>query len=98
MAIQRKPKAAESQAADAFIAGAPDAKATAPAGPAALPSPVAGDNYSKGVAKGHKRQITLTMAPHLLRRVDEMAQRIGQTRAGIINLAVSRALDGEFFK
>jgi hypothetical protein len=98
MAIQRKPKVAESQAADAFIAGAPDAKGAAPAAPAARPSSAAGDDYNKGVAKGHKRQITLTMAPHLLRRVDEMAQRTGQTRAGIINLAVSRALDGEFFK
>lgn len=98
MAIQRKPKTAGSQAADAFIAGAPDAQITAPVAPAARHSPIAGDDYSKGVAKGHKRQITLTMAPHLLRRVDEMAQRTGQTRAGIINLAVSRALDGEFFK
>ena len=98
MSIQRKPRVNESRAADAFIAGAPDAKATAPAVPATHPSPVARDDYSKGVAKGNKRQITLTMAPHLLRRVDEMAQRTGQTRAGIINLAVSRALDGDFFK
>jgi hypothetical protein len=98
MSIQRKPKVAESRAADAFIAGAPDAKGTAQAAPAARPSSAAGDDYNKGVAKGNKRQITLTMAPHLLRRVDEMAQRTGQTRAGIINLAVSRALDGEFFK
>ena len=98
MAIQRKPKVAESQAADAFIAGAPDAKGPTPAAPTARPPSTAGDDYNKGVAKGHKRQITLTMAPHLLRRVDEMAQRTGQTRAGIINLAVSRALDGEFFK
>ncbi len=97
MAIQRKPKVPEAGAVDAFIAGAPDA-AAAPVAPSALPSPTARDDYSKGVAKGHKRQITLTMAPHLLRRVDEMAQRTGQTRAGIINLAVSRALDGDFFK
>ena len=100
MAIQRKPKVAETAAADAFIAGAPDAKpATAlPAAPAFPVKPEAGDDYSKGVAKGHKRQITLTIAPHLLRRGDEVAKRTGQTRAGIINLAVSKALDGEIFK
>lgn len=96
MAIQRKPKVGDSQAADAFIAGAPDAKATAAVRPSPAPSGV--DDYNKGVAKGNKRQITLTIAPHLLRRVDEVAQRTGQTRAGIINLAVARALDGEFFK
>ncbi len=98
MVIQRKPRVGDSQAAEAFIAGAPDAKATTPGESSASPTPIARDDYSKGVAKGHKRQISLTMAPHLLRRVDEMAQRTGQTRAAIINLAVSRALDGDFFK
>jgi len=97
MAIQRKPKVSEAGAVDAFIGGAPDAKAATPAA-APQPQPSAANDYAKGVAKGNKRQISLTIAPHLLRRVDEMAQRTGQTRAGIINLAVSRALDGDFFK
>ena len=96
MVIQRKPKVPETGAADAFIAGAPDSAAAPASVP--RPQPSATNDYAKGVAKGNKRQITLTMAPHLLRRVDEMAQRTGQTRAGIINLAVSRALDGDFFK
>jgi hypothetical protein len=54
--------------------------------------------YEKGVRKGNKRQITLTIAPDLLRKVDEVARRTGQGRAGIINLAIYKALEGEFFK
>lgn len=58
----------------------------------------AGAVYEKGVRKGNKRQITLTIAPDLLRKVDEVARRTGQGRAGIINLAIYKALEGEFFK
>ena len=50
--------------------------------------------YQKGIQKGHKRQISLTIAPELLQRVDELAKRTGQGRAGIINLAIYRALEG----
>lgn len=93
MSIQRKPKATV-QSADAFIAAAPDARSDAT--PAGSTAPAA--SYDKGIAKGHKRQISLTIAPDLLRRVDEVAQRTGQGRAGIINLAIYRALEGEVFK
>ena len=65
--------------ADAFISGAPDA---APAVKAA-----------KGVMLGHKRQITLTIAPELLDRVDELAGQIGQSRAAVINLAIRQAVE-----
>lgn len=89
MAIQRKPKvtSAPTAAQDAFIQGAPDA-ATKPAAPTV---------YEKGIAKGNKRQITLTIAPDLLRRVDETAKRTGQARAAIINMAIFNALEGNVF-
>lgn len=88
MSIQRKPKPA-SVAQDAFISGAPDAaqvRQEAPGG------------YEKGIPKGNKRQITLTIAPEILRRVDEVAHRTGQARAAVINMAIYRALEGDLFK
>lgn len=89
MAIQRKPKAT-APTPEAFIAGAPDAgkpeKSTA------------GAVYEKGVPKGNKRQITLTIAPELLRKVDEVAKRTGQARAAVINMAIFRALEGDIFQ
>ena len=53
--------------------------------------------YEKGIKKGNKRQISLTIAPDLLKRVDEAARRTGQGRAAIINLAIYRALEGDIF-
>lgn len=86
MAIQRKPKTT-SATEDAFILGAPDAQIeTASVGV-----------YEKGIAKGNKRQITLTIAPELLRKVDEVANRTGQARAAIINMAIFNALEGNIF-
>lgn len=91
MTIQRKAKTA---AADAFIAGAPDAGKTradhSPAPEAAKKVP--------GIAKGHKRQISLTIAPDLLLKVDQVAKRTGQGRAAIINMAIYRALEGDVFQ
>ena len=88
MAIQRKPKTGPAAAEDAFIQGAPDAKTEAT--PAAV--------YEKGIAKGNKRQITLTISPELLRKVDEVAKRTGQARAAVINMAIFRALEGDIFQ
>lgn len=85
MAIQRKPRTLEGNA-EKFIAGAPDARADANL-----------SSYDKGIPKGNKRQISLTIAPDLLRRVDEVAKRTGQGRAGIINMAIYRALEGDIF-
>ena len=88
MTIKRKPKAV--QTVEDFVSGAPDAgaaSATAGAG-----------EYDRGVKKGNKRQISLTIAPDLLRRVDEVAERTGQGRAAIINMAIFRALEGDIFK
>lgn len=88
MAIQRKPKTIPAAAAeDVFIQGAPDAKIKS--APDAI--------YEKGIAKGNKRQITLTISPDLLRKVDEVANRTGQARAAIINMAIFNALEGNIF-
>ncbi|MGW8342483.1 CopG family transcriptional regulator [Xanthomonas axonopodis pv. khayae] len=86
MSIQRKPKS--TAAADAFIQGAPDAGSTA----------ATSTVYEKGIPKGHKRQITLTIAPELLRKVDDVAKRTGQARAAVINMAIFRALEGDIFQ
>ncbi|WP_050454365.1 hypothetical protein [Candidatus Burkholderia verschuerenii] len=91
MAIQRKSKttlAAQAAAVNAFVAGAPDAAHTVSTT----------SSYDKGVPKGNKRQISLTIAPDLLRRVDDVAKRTGQGRAGIISMAIYRALEGDIFK
>ncbi len=52
------------------------------------------DAPPKGVRRGTKQQITLTIAPDLLARVDEMAERMGQSRAALINLAIYRTVEG----
>ena len=63
--------------ADDFIAGAPDARE----GPEV-----------QGVRKGRRRQITLTISPPILAAVDHQAQRMGQSRAAVINLAIYQFL------
>lgn len=62
-----------------FIAAAPDAA-----------SDIRKPNY---VRKGKKLQITLTIAQPLLERVDKLADKLGQSRAGIINLALYQSLE-----
>jgi hypothetical protein len=46
-----------------------------------------------GIAKGKKRQISLTITPKLLRDLDALARKTGQTRAGLINMAVFQLLE-----
>ncbi|GBQ06117.1 CopG family transcriptional regulator [Acidiphilium acidophilum] len=89
MSIQRKPKSQTEAQQDAFIAAAPDG------GHSQTPVTAV---YEKGIAKGHKRQISLTIAPDMLRRVDDVAKRTGQARAAVINMALYRALEGDIFK
>jgi hypothetical protein len=62
---------------ESFISGAPDAAST----------------RAGGVRRGTKQQITLTIAPELLAKVDELAQRMGQSRAALINLAIYRTVE-----
>ena len=52
-----------------------------------------GENVRRGVVKGNKRQITLTIMPELLAKVDAMAHRLGQSRAAVINMAVYRMVE-----
>jgi hypothetical protein len=47
----------------------------------------------RGVRKGNKQQISLTIAPTLLEKIDEMAAELGQSRAAIINMAIYRAVE-----
>lgn len=48
-----------------------------------------------GVWKSNRRQISLTINPDLLEKVDALALEMGQSRAAIINLAVFRLLESE---
>ena len=50
----------------------------------------------RGVKKGNKQQISLTIAPALLVKIDEMAAELGQSRAAIINMAIYRAVEHGF--
>jgi Ribbon-helix-helix protein, copG family len=52
------------------------------------------DAGRKGVIRGRREQITLTIAPDLLARVDQMAERMGQSRAALINLFIYRGVEG----
>ena len=61
-----------------FISNAPDAKNSLPI---------------KGVRKGNKQQISLTIKPDLLEKIDHLSDELGLSRAALINLAVSRAID-----
>lgn len=80
MAITKPPV---KKSVDDFIASAPDAGSQAPAEA----------RQPKYVRKGKKLQITLTIAQPLLERVDEMAAKLGQSRAAVINLAVYQGLE-----
>lgn len=84
MAINKRPKAAAADAAaDAFIAQAPDA--------------VAPPKLSN--VRGKQIQITLTLPPDLLVRVDAAAKRLSIekrlsiSRAGYIKMSLAKSLD-----
>lgn len=48
---------------------------------------------TRGVKKGNKQQISLTIAPALLAKIDELAAELGQSRAAVINMAIYRAVE-----
>ena len=52
-----------------------------------------GGSSPRGVRKGNKRQISLTIMPDLLAKVDAIAGRLGQSRAAVINMAVYRLVE-----
>lgn len=84
MTIKKRPG---SRSADAFIAGAPDAGApdtsTTPGAP------------RKKVMKGKREQISVTVPPGLVEAMDRLANRMGVTRAAIINMAISELLEAK---
>ncbi len=82
MTIIKKPK--KPDAADAFIAGAPDASRPATKAPP-----------TTGVMRGARRQIALTFPPATIDQIDATAKRFGMTRAGYINRAVVQALEAD---
>lgn len=59
-----------------FVAAAPGAK------PARKPP----------AARAPRTQISVTIATDVLRQLDELAARYGQTRAGLIGLGIARVL------
>lgn len=56
------------------------------------------DVKPKGVKKGNKQQISLTIAPALLERIDHLAEELGQSRAAVINMAIYRAVEHGLIK
>ena len=50
-----------------------------------------------GVWRGKKRQISFTIMPDLLKKVDDVAARTGQSRAALINMAIYQAVEGNLF-
>ncbi len=103
MSITRvKPKALEKAVSD-FIAGAPDSLALSASGRGEM-APEASEVVStseenrsiprtKGVRKGRKLQISLTISPSLLDKVDAMAMAMGQSRAALITMALHQAVE-----
>ena len=79
-------KGAKEVAAEAFLTGAPDAGASS--AKAAV--------YDKGVPKGHKRQVSITISPELLRQLDERAEAMGTGRSAFISMAVFKALEKNY--
>lgn len=47
----------------------------------------------RGVKKGNRQQISLTIAPTLLEKIDALAAELGQSRAAVINMAIYRAVE-----
>ncbi len=58
-----------------------------PAGPA---KPV---RERKGVMRGNREQITVTLPPETLTRLERLAREAGMTRAGLLNLFIHRGLE-----
>jgi hypothetical protein len=70
------------RAQKSFIEGAPGAQPAKKASPAARVP----------VARSPRTQISVTVATEVLRQLDELAARYGQTRAGLIGLGIARVL------
>jgi hypothetical protein len=53
---------------------------------------------SESKIKGNKKQISLTIVPELLHKIDRLAEELGQSRAAVINLAIYRAVEHGLIK
>jgi hypothetical protein len=53
------------------------------------------DAGRKGVMRGRREQISITLKPELLAELDTLAARMGQSRAATIGLAIYRLLQSE---
>ena len=48
---------------------------------------------TKGREEGQQAQISLTIAPTLLAKIDDLAAELGQSRAAVINMPIYRAVE-----
>jgi len=71
----------------------PKAKSAQAAADAFISGASDAETKPRGVRKGNRQQISLTIAPALLAKVDELAAELGQSRAAIINMAIYRAVE-----
>ncbi|WP_337049981.1 ribbon-helix-helix domain-containing protein [Serratia fonticola] len=85
MAIHKKSNfsADKQAAADAFLHGAPDVKTAETAEEVIT---------EKGIPKGNKRQISITIDGALLRKLDAKAAEMGTGRSAFISMAVFKAI------
>lgn len=80
MAITKRPVA--SKGAEEFIGGAPDAGAVTTA-----------DKPRKKIMQGTKEQVSVTFPAGKVDAIVRAGNRLGLSRAGVINLAVSKLLE-----
>lgn len=80
MTISKKP--AKGQNPDEFIQEAPDGSRE-------------GTVEGKGIRRGRRRQITVTITDQLLADLDKTAAHYGMSRSAAINQAVRRWVDSE---
>ena len=69
------------QSPESFINAAPDSGTKAQ------------EKTVKGVMRGNKQQISLTIQPDLLEKIDSLAAKLGQSRAAVINLSIYKAVE-----
>ena len=83
MTVTKRPpaKKATEKNIEKFIASAPDAT-----------PPI---QIKKTLMRGKREQISHTIPPALLARLDKQVEATGMTRAGLINQAISKYLDSE---
>jgi hypothetical protein len=64
-------------------------KSPSPAGPSVLAK------ERRGVMRGNREQITVTLPPETLNRLEVLARGAGMTRAAVLNLGIYRLLENE---